>query len=249
MDLTRLLPREPTKPARVSRSEEITRLLMRALRQNVAFKVLAPRTPSSATITLSALGAQCQWLGFDAPLPRRVDPATLAGKVLTLKGRLDGGLLWLRNLEPISNVASENTTAGAALYYAWPTAIDHLQRRDGYRVNLANHQLQARLSALSESPDSPPSVGRLHDLSLGGCCVQFDAAEGWDWAVGQQYGTCAIETPEGPAIQCTLEVRHCRSTRDGLTRVGFRLLEVDDSRGLSRLIQSLQRARLRAESV
>ena len=120
-----------------------------------------PRTPSLpiATATPSALDTDRQWRKFDA--------STLARTGLTLKGQLDGGLLWLRDLEPIRNPEPDSAAAGSALHDARPITIDCLKRLERYRVNMVNHPLRARLCPLPGGSDAAPSADRLHGLSLG----------------------------------------------------------------------------------
>lgn len=165
--------------------------------------------------------------------------ALLAHKKFHVACRLNG--IEYRFASILRSVEQEG---GLATYHAvMPTLMQHIQRRDDYRVPVARGSgIEVQIADSSD----PNSKGELADLSLGGLGARLQSQSAP--RKGEVLPVCSILLPDADPIRAEVEVRFSSTDqRHNIVRLGgkFVNLEHQQQHQLARLIKQLEREYLR----
>ena len=124
-----------------------------------------------------------------------------------------------------------------------PNSISYIQRRQEYRVKIAEPQ-SIQVTAQHEK-SLQLLQGRIRDVSMQGMCVDFSTNQ--VIKPGDYLTNCKLDLPKGESIGFTLEVRHIESTKTSLLRVGgkFKELNARSEEIICRFVREMERAAIR----
>ena len=88
-------------------------------------------------------------------------------------------------------------------------------------------------------------VGRIIDVSAGGCRASFPSAADGQFELGQVFANSAISLPPRLELHSEVAIRHQHVQRDGTVTAGleFTTMHVTDRRRLEQFIQSLSKSK------
>jgi len=176
----------------------------------------------------------------------------------------DGHLLALKNL-PFSirgshggvslffrpNVISGSSSENGIAFYSipLPDEMTYQQRRGSFRA-LVPRQL-ATQATISSDRQLQPLKGRLFDISISGCRINFEGEVNQDFVRGDIFDQAEIILPDGNKLSYTLKLKHAFYGRENNeTSCGFEFLDIDKigQRLVDRFVYFLQREARRLET-
>lgn len=162
-----------------------------------------------------------------------------AKRAFTLSCRAHGVYVYITDMQ-IQGIQAD---AGLPYYIlAFPKRMLYQQRRRAFRAPIS-HDVGATGSLVSFSRDLPV-MGRILDISAGGCRTEFVGAIDPPLRSEEQFNNCDFQLPGELAFRCSAVVRHAEyiPERD-VTVCGLQFgpMEVRERRSLERLIQKLEK--------
>ena len=130
-----------------------------------------------------------------------------------------------------------------------PAEMIYQQRRAAYRAPVAR-SLQVPVVLESRKLDIKLN-GRLHDISISGCRINFDGEVEQELIRGELFDTCAIDLPTGFKIMCGMTLKHSRYEPEWReTTMGFQFESIDriSVKAIDRFVYFLQREARRLEA-
>lgn len=133
------------------------------------------------------------------------------------------------------------------VYYrlALPEQVRYWQRRANYRARVGAASV---IPVVLQKADHPPLAGELYDLSAGGIGTRHKKSDGAVPMLGDIWGQCRIQLPEGQDIRCALEIRFIgHDERGGSLRLGGRFVDITrpQLKQVENFVAALERERLR----
>ena len=141
-----------------------------------------------------------------------------------------------------SGISAEGAERGLPFFTVpLPTTMLYQQRRRAARYRLPMRVTSAGANITLFGNEH--WIGKIIDISAGGCRAAFQLPEQVKLKVDELYKDCAINLPPVLEIHSHGCIRHSHIQRDGTTIVGIELTEmhVTDRRRLEQFIQSLAR--------
>jgi len=130
-----------------------------------------------------------------------------------------------------------------------PKEMIYQQRRAAFRAQVAR---SLRITGTVTSQRRRDSLtGILHDISLGGCRINFSGEINQDLVRSDKFEECNILLPDGYSINCPLSLKHATYIRDwDETTCGFQFegLDTISQRAIDRFVYFLQREARRLET-
>jgi len=170
----------------------------------------------------------------------------LQNQPFSIRGSHGGVSLFFRP-NVISGSSSEN---GIAFYsIALPEEMVYQQRRGSFRAQVPR-QLSTQ-ATLSSDRQPQPLSGRLFDISITGCRINFEGEVNQDLVRGDIFERAEIILPDGDKLSYALKLKHAFYGRENNeTSCGFEFLEIDKigQRLVDRFVYFLQREARRLET-
>ena len=130
-----------------------------------------------------------------------------------------------------------------------PKEMIYQQRRAAYRASVAR-SLQIPVVIESRKLDLK-LTGRLHDISISGCRINFDGEIDQELIRSELFDTCSIDLPTGFKILCGMTLKHNRYEPEWReTTMGFQFESIDriSVKAIDRFVYFLQREARRLEA-
>lgn len=147
-------------------------------------------------------------------------------------------------------IAGSGIQSDIAFYKVpFPREMIYQQRRGAFRALVAR-ALQIKASVTS-SERNETLVGRLYDLSLTGCRINFGGEINPELVRGDYFDSCSITLGDGKILNCPLTLKHANYVRDwDETTCGFEFEGLDKiaQKPIDRFVYFLQREARRLET-
>lgn len=131
----------------------------------------------------------------------------------------------------------------------FPKEMIYQQRRGAFRALVAR-ALQINASVTSAERNRT-LAGRLYDLSVTGCRINFEGEINPELVRGEQFESCSIMLSDGKMLNCPLILRHTSYVREwDETTCGFEFVGLDkiSQKPIDRFVYFLQREARRLET-
>lgn len=183
---------------------------------------------------------------IDEIAPAEGHMRALQHELFSIRGSHGGVSLFFR-----PNLISGSSTENGIAFYSIPLPEEmvYQQRRGSFRA-----LVPAALSTpatLSCERHPQPMTGRLYDISITGCRINFEGEINQDLMRGDLFEQCSITLPEGGNISYPLKLKHISYSREyQQTSCGFEFIDLDKigQRMLDRFVYFLQREARRLET-
>ena len=142
-----------------------------------------------------------------------------------------------------ARITDEGQERGLPYFHVpFPSSMLFQQRRKSARYKLPMRVTTSEGASITLFRERE-AVGRILDISAGGCRVAFALTPEPELKIGEHISDCAIAMPPVLEIHSEGVVRHFHTRRDGWTVVGIELVKmhVTDRRRLEQFIQTLAR--------
>ncbi|GAB3391103.1 PilZ domain-containing protein [Azotobacter armeniacus] len=206
--------------ARIDNSDTCRELLEQLCERGGARLIgFSPDHPSLPVVLMEALVGER--LTLDLTAVPVVASQLEAGQACRLAGRVAGTLL---RSAPLGGWQRLSVPGRIQLTSAWPEWLEVLHRRGTFRA-----ELSARISVKAEvrmTADDRPILGRLLDLSLGGCRIELPASAASELQAGQHVERLCLRFPNGQQLDLRGQIRH-RQLNDDWQAVRFGCAFVD----------------------
>ena len=170
--------------------------------------------------------------------PRDAIAELKARPEFSLSARGNGSYVFVESLR----VQSVGEELGLPYFLVpFPNKVLSQQRRQAIRYNLPQ---RVRSAGATFSVFSPATViGKIIDLSVGGCRVAFPADQNARFKIDQRLSNCAINLPSIADVHSESVVRHCHTNKDGQLVCGLELVEMQilDRRRLEHYVRNLSK--------
>ncbi|KAA0874776.1 flagellar brake protein [Nitrincola tapanii] len=191
-----------TKPEpegeRIQAKREISSMLKQVSERITALTLEPADTPYSLTAYLNEVNLEEGYLAFDPPLPEN-RRHLLANRLVTLITRHNGCRLTCPDLTLTSHVEAN----GELQYRAsWPEEVFYLQRRRAYRAPV---RPLLDIIAHLQNEVTEKMTGRLRDLSVEGCRLEFSGQLPAGEAVLTQPLSLLLCFPNGESFELKLQ--------------------------------------------
>ncbi|WP_349618388.1 HD domain-containing phosphohydrolase [Azotobacter salinestris] len=195
--------------SRIDHADKCRDLLEQLCEQGGARLIgLSPETPSLAAVLMEVVPGERLVLDLTS-VPAVAPLLEVGGHVCRLAGRVASTLL---RSAPLGNWRRLPVPGRIQLACAWPEWLEILHRRSTFRAELPM-RLTVPVEVLPAESERP-LVGRLLDLSQGGCQIELPASSASGLQAGQALERIALCFPNGQQIELRGQIRHRQLNAD-----------------------------------
>lgn len=222
-------------------AEEIARVFkaLRDLRAEIQLRFEGDEAPCTARI----LDLQGTTFLLEDVHPREGLKPLRAGKPFALSGRAQGIYV---NCAGNRVTKTDSERSLPFFHVALPQSILFQQRRrtDRHRLPMRVATNGASVALFRDTDTDQPMIGRVLDISAGGCRAEFDGPAEPPVDADEQISACAISIPNLLELNAKAAIRHFSyDAQNSKLTCGIELTEmhVTDRRRLEQFIQSLNK--------
>lgn len=182
----------------ITSSKEIQSILSRLIERSTPITVHPEESSSQLTTYLESIDLKNNILLLDAPLPA-FRHCLLHNRKLIFTTRYNGCLLTVVDVQ-MTVIEGDETSRFSSMI---PKNVYLLQRRESYRVPVRPLlDILTKLSLIEEASFS----GRLKDLSVGGCCIEFSGDMSIRFQYPEEVLPLIVSFPNGTEVAVNIKV-------------------------------------------
>lgn len=230
----------------ITNSQQIYSILTAVQKSRTPITIKFEGSEKYYTSIILKTNLEQQHLIIDEIAPEKGHLLVMQDAAFSIRGSHNGVSLFFR-----PNVINGSGTENGIAFYriALPQEMIYQQRRGSFRAPVPRAlNIHATLTASSRNQSLS---GRLHDISISGCRINFEGEVAPQLIRGDIFENAAITLPEASCISYPLTLKHSRYVRElNETTCGFEFQGIDKTgqRTVDRFVYFLQREARRLET-